>query len=68
MKLHPRVMIVQKASNEISEAILTFVAQYQLTYGEIMMILGGELQSFAKYQIREERRPDDPDMPGGLED
>ena len=65
MKLHERVMIVQQASHEISTAILTVVEKHKLTYGEITMILGGELQSFAKYQIRGERHPDDPERCGG---
>lgn len=67
MKLHKRVMLVQAATCDISDAILKAVEKHDLTYGEIVMILGGELQSFAKYQIREERHPGDPDARGGLE-
>jgi hypothetical protein len=43
------------------------VAEYELTYGEIVRIIGTEKLSLAKYHIRYERHPEDPDKPGGVE-
>lgn len=43
------------------------VAENQLTYGEIARILSTVRSSKAKYHIRAERHPEDPDKPGGEE-
>lgn len=43
------------------------VAGNQLTYGEIARILSTLRSSEAKYHIRAERHPEDPDKPGGVE-
>ena len=66
LKLHPRHFIVNKAALEISKAILDATSNYKLTYGELTRILASELGSLAKYQIREERHPNDLDAPGDL--
>jgi hypothetical protein len=66
MQIHERVMIVQRAELDLREFFGQLVKKHDLTWGEIAMILGGTLQAYAKYQIREERHPDDPDRPGGL--
>ena len=66
-KLHPRETIVNKASAEIGLALVNLYNKYDLTYGEILRILSSELASQAKYMIRQERHPEDPSQPGGLE-
>jgi len=66
MQRHPREQFVNSAKAAIAEAILKASEEHDLTYGELTAILAGELASVAKYQIREERHPDEPDKPGGV--
>jgi hypothetical protein len=66
-RIHPREQVVGTAGREISEAVARIAFEHDLTYAEIFSILGGEIQGQAKYAIRAERHPDDPDAPGGLE-
>ena len=65
MKLHERVMIVQAARLEVSQATLAAIEKHNLTYGEVTAILAEVLATWAKYQIRGERHPDDPEKRGG---
>jgi hypothetical protein len=67
MKLHPRVPFVQKAHNELAAAVSEIIKKYELTYGELWSVLNEVEASWIKYCIRDERHPDDPDKPGGLE-
>jgi hypothetical protein len=67
MKLHPRVPIVQQAHNELGLATIEIVNKYDLTFGELFSVLNQIEASWLKYCIRDERHPDDPDKPGGLE-
>jgi hypothetical protein len=39
----------------------------QLTYGEMLCLVGREISVCGKYIVRSERHPDDPSRPGGLE-
>lgn len=66
MKTHPREQIVTHARRQIAGAIQSAAEANDLTYGELTAILSGELSSLAKYQIRQERHPNDPEKPGGL--
>lgn len=66
MRIHPREQIVDQARLQIASAILSASKVHDLTDGELTAILAGELSSLAKYQIRQERHPNDPDKPGGL--
>lgn len=66
-RIHPRERVVAVARGEISLAVSEVVSRHDLTYAEVFSILGGEIQGFAKYAIRDERHPDDPGRPGGLE-
>ena len=66
-RIHPRERLVAEARHDISTAIIAAAKAYDLTHGELTMILAGEIQSWTKYQIREERHPEDPDKPGGIE-
>ena len=66
MKLHPRERKVAEARNKIASAVLDTIKAYNLTYGETTQILASELLAWTKYQIRDERHPDDPAKPGGL--
>lgn len=61
-------------SAESGESYVSFIqtferarTEHQLTEGECMRILAEELASLAKYEIRQERHPEDPSKPGGLE-
>jgi hypothetical protein len=64
MQLHPRFRTVQKARNEIVGKILELEHTHELTDAEIIGILGDYLAEKAKYMIRSERHPDDPDKKG----
>lgn len=46
--------------------ILTIFTDGEL-FSVIGDVLGGQITNLAKYMIRAERHPDDPDKPGGLE-
>ena len=72
MRLHPREVLVTEARLDLTRRVLVWREQHDdLTFGELLPILGGTLSSqitgLAKYEIRPERHPNDPDKPGGLE-
>lgn len=73
MRTHPRVAIVTQARAALTEAVLRWDREHAagLTDGEwvgvISGVLGDQLGHWAKYTIRAERHPDDPDKPGGIE-
>lgn len=71
MKLHPREKIVTAARLDLTEKLLTWHKTHDLTDGELFSVigdvLGGQITNMAKYMIRAERHPDNPDRPGGLE-
>jgi hypothetical protein len=58
MKLHERTFIVKIAKGEIEMAILKIANAHDLTFGEVMSILGNVIQSSATYEIRQERHGD----------
>lgn len=59
-KLHPRVMVVQKALVQVAEIVNAVVAQHDLTVAEIVYILGEQLMGYNKSAIRDERlEPED---------
>jgi hypothetical protein len=64
MKIHPRTKIFQEARNQFHEFLLNLEQKHELTLGEILHLLGGEVAHFATYQIRYERHPDNPDKRG----
>jgi hypothetical protein len=74
MKLHPRVKMVKKAELKLLDIFIKGIEEidksYDLTYGEYLRIItnvfSGELNMIAKYMIREERHPNDPDKKGDL--
>jgi hypothetical protein len=71
-RLHPRERIVSEARIELVRAVLDWREKHdELTDGELFSIVGGvlgdQITSMAKYLIREERHPGEPDKPGGLE-
>jgi hypothetical protein len=71
MKLHPREQIVNTARTDLTEKLLQWHKAHDLTDGELFSVigdvLGGQIANLAKYMIRAERHPDDPDKPGGWE-
>ena len=64
MKIHPRTRIVNQAESKLSLFIWSLTENEELTWGEILSILSTCLAQIAKYQIRAERHPDDPDKKG----
>ena len=64
LKLHPRTTIVEKADSELSRLLLDLVKKHDLTYGEIFALISRQISEYAKYQIRTERHPDDPEKKG----
>lgn len=66
MKQHPRVKIVNKAKAVFGTFFCDWMDTYELTPGEIIQILSGEIQSMTKYVIRVERHGRD-DKEGDLE-
>ena len=64
LKLHKRGTIVQKARGEFETFLLELEQKHGLTYGEVFSLLGNAVANLAKYQIRDERHPDDPEKKG----
>lgn len=55
MKMHARHNVTVKAQLEISEAVTNTIGKYDLTYPEIFAILGGLIQTWAKWAVKDER-------------
>lgn len=64
MRLHPRYHPMRKAACEVGAAVLKAVEDHDLTYGELISILAQETAMAAKYLVRIERHPDDPEKKG----
>jgi len=64
MKLHSRAPIVTKARLEFDKFLLDLEQKHDLTFGELFTLLGSAITNLAKYQIRSERHPNDPDKKG----
>lgn len=64
MRLHPRTRAVEQAQSEFNLFLLKLTQKHALTYGELFSILGCALKDNAKYQIRAERHPHDPNKNG----
>lgn len=67
MKLHRRFDIVNDAELELSGFLIGWQKKHDLTYGELFKILSLQIANYAKYAIRGERHPDDPDKKGDEE-
>ena len=61
LRLHPRTMAVQSASAQIHGDLLEVQQERGLTDAEMMTILAENVQRWAKFQLRAERHPDDPE-------
>lgn len=68
MKIAQRDIDMRVAKSELTTFMLAWEKKHRPTYGELVSYHAGELSMLAKYMVREERHPDDPDQPGGLED
>ena len=64
MKIHERTLVVQKARHTFETFMLELEQEYGLSYGELFSLHGNAIANLAKYQIRGERHPDDPDKKG----
>lgn len=67
MKLHPRYQIVTAARHQIGDAVREAIKTHDLTYAELFSVLADVQHTWAKYAIRDERHPDDPDAKGDEE-
>lgn len=67
-RIHPRESMVRAAESRVRNALAN--ETHGLTEGErlrvIAAVFGEAVGSIAKYAIRAERHPDDPERPGGL--
>ncbi len=68
MKIAKRDVDMRVAESELTRLLLDWEKKYRPTYGELVGFHARELSMLAKYMVRAERHPDDPDRPGGLED
>jgi hypothetical protein len=60
MNLHPRVLPVQQAHNEIDRAVTLAISKApDLTYLELLAIFNQIAASWIKIAIQDERKPDD---------
>lgn len=64
MRIHPRLYVVQQASNELAAKLNELEQTHSLTYGEMFSMLAERMANLAKYLIREERHPENPDKRG----
>ena len=64
IKIHKRSQIVTNARLEFDQFLFDLEKNYELTFGELFSIVGNAITNLAKYQIRAERHPDDPDKKG----
>ncbi len=55
MKLHQRSFIVQQASIDVNKAVVEVVQKHNLTFAELVHVLASCLQSWARFEVREER-------------
>lgn len=67
MRIHPREASLRKAEFEFSEFINDLHKKHDVTEAELLQIFAGYMARMAKYQIRAERHPNEPDKPGGIE-
>jgi hypothetical protein len=67
MRTHARTLIFEKARSEFAIFLLKLEEKHELTYGEVFSLLGSAIANLAKYQIRKERHPNDPDKGGDEE-
>lgn len=58
--IHPRESIVRDASLELESFVIQWLKKHELTYGEIFTLLGEMICRTAKYAVRAERHPDNP--------
>jgi len=56
--------MVTRARLEAERLLMDVFDRYDLTWGEIVGFHAHELSTAAKYMVREERHPDDPDKKG----
>lgn len=66
-KQHPRVRNYEAGKQEIHSAVHDVSVTYNLTYGELLGIVGELLSSWGRMIRRDERHPNDPDKPGDIE-
>jgi hypothetical protein len=63
MKIHPKMMIVQKAKAEIGIYLCDYQEKHNLTDIEMLQIINSVSDSTLKFMLRRERHPNNPDKP-----
>lgn len=61
IQLHKRTMLCQKAGNELSSLITTWLQKHDLTYLEAIRCIQEVQFRWINYALRAERHPDDPE-------
>jgi hypothetical protein len=64
MKLHPRTQPVAAASAAIRQALVELQTEHDLTWVEMLRILGEHQERLTKQLLRSERHPDNPGRKG----
>lgn len=68
-KIHPREAVVKAAEIDLAKGIGDAIEKHKLTEAEALHAVNaafsGWIAGLAKYAIRAERHPDDPEKPGG---
>lgn len=64
MKIHERTIVVMDARSELTKFMGALEEKYDLTYGEMFSMLADRMSDLAKYLVRAERHPDDPNKKG----
>ena len=62
-RLHEREYVMQQANSDL----YALIEKHGLTNGEVVRLYAEHLASIAKWMIRDERHPDDPSKPGGIQ-
>lgn len=61
LMLHDRALLVQSARNELSRCVVKVWEQHELTAIELVTVLATLTAEYAKYPLRDERHPGQPD-------
>ncbi len=65
--IHPRTKKVSKAKTEMHAGLMDVMEKHDLTFIETTQCLIDLIASLAKYALRNERHPNNPDYPADLE-
>lgn len=64
MRIHPRLIVVQRAELALDTFMIGLVNEHDLTPAEQISLLANQIKTVSMYAIRSERHPDDPEKRG----